>query len=155
MNALLTWHEFCAGVPDLDGDGQIDGGIDACNGDSGGPLVCDVDGKVELIGITSRGKDCAQPNQPGIYMKVAPYADWIREMIKTYTRDDAVEQPTTTTSTSTTSTTRPPLTDENGEIIEKEEVTLSYLENRAYGAWGPPFCIKHDGKPHTNKERFS
>lgn len=151
----MTEFEFCAGVPDLDGDGQVDGGKDACSGDSGGPLICGVDGKAELIGLTSRGRDCAQPNQPGIYMKVAPYSDWIKEMIKTYTRDDAVELPPTTTSTTSTSTTRPPLTDENGDIIDKEEVTLTYLENRAYAAWGPPLCFKHNGQPHPNKERFN
>lgn len=155
VNSLLTWHEFCAGVPDLDGDGEVDGGKDACNGDSGGPLVCGVDGKVELMGLTSRGKNCAQPNQPGIYMKVANYSDWIKEMIKTYTRDDAVSEITTTSTTTTESTTRPPVTDENGNIIDKEEITLSYLENRAFAAWGPPNCVKFNGQPHPNKEGFN
>ena len=53
----------CAGVDK--------GGVDTCQGDSGGPLI--VDGK--LVGITSWGEGCAAPGKPGVYTRVAAYAD--------------------------------------------------------------------------------
>ena len=74
---LQEWAEFCAGVPDLDGNGMVDGGIDACNGDSGGPLICNLNDTPVLVGITSRGKGCAMENNPGIYAPVYKYYDWI------------------------------------------------------------------------------
>merc|ERR1719454_194845 len=67
-------------------------------------------------------------------------------MIKTYTRDNAVIETTTTKAP----TTEPePTTPHDPDA--KEEVTPSYLENRAFAAWGAPFCVKHNGDPHTNK----
>ena len=33
-----------------------------------------------LIGITSFGQDCALPNLPGVYAKVASARNWIREI---------------------------------------------------------------------------
>lgn len=46
---------------------------DTCKGDSGGPLSwVDADtGRAYLVGITSWGKGCAQPDHPGFYTKVA------------------------------------------------------------------------------------
>ncbi|RLK55569.1 S1 family peptidase [Actinokineospora cianjurensis] len=55
----------CAGLPE--------GGIDTCQGDSGGPLI--VDGR--LVGISSWGQGCAEPGKPGVYTRVAAYADLI------------------------------------------------------------------------------
>ncbi len=54
---------FCAGVPE--------GGKDACAGDSGGPFV--VNGR--LVGIVSYGTGCARPGYPGVYTRLATYAD--------------------------------------------------------------------------------
>lgn len=59
----------CAGVPQ--------GGVDACQGDSGGPMI--VDGT--LVGITSWGEGCAAPGKPGVYTRVAAYADEIAARI--------------------------------------------------------------------------
>ena len=32
--------EMCGGLPDIDGNGWTDSGVDSCQGDSGGPLIC-------------------------------------------------------------------------------------------------------------------
>jgi trypsin len=61
----------CAGNPD--------GGVDACYGDSGGPLVADG----RLIGITSWGSGCARARTPGVFVRVATYADAIRNELDT------------------------------------------------------------------------
>jgi secreted trypsin-like serine protease len=52
--------------------GNLSGGVDTCRGDSGGPLEAPLNGGgYRLIGITSFGKGCAQPNAPGVYTRVA------------------------------------------------------------------------------------
>ena len=57
------------------------GGIDTCQGDSGGPLVAFLSGgQVRLVGDTSTGSGCAQPNFPGIYGRVA--ADPMRSALR-------------------------------------------------------------------------
>lgn len=56
---------FCAGVPE--------GGRDACAGDSGGPFV--VNGR--LVGVVSYGTGCARAGYPGVYTRLATYADAI------------------------------------------------------------------------------
>ena len=51
------------------GAGPLAGGMDTCQGDSGGPLFIP-GGQVRLVGDTSWGSGCAQPNKPGIYGEV-------------------------------------------------------------------------------------
>ena len=54
----------CAGFPG--------GGVDTCFGDSGGPMQAAIGGGVfRLVGITSWGAGCAQPDAPGVYTRVA------------------------------------------------------------------------------------
>ena len=51
------------------GAGPLAGGQDTCQGDTGGPLFI-AGGQVRLVGATSWGSGCAQPNKPGIYAEV-------------------------------------------------------------------------------------
>jgi len=72
--------DICAGMPDNDGNGMTDGGVDSCQGDSGGPLICDVNGDATLVGVVSRGMGCAAEGHPGIYTAVHT-DDWIATTI--------------------------------------------------------------------------
>lgn len=65
-------HTFQAGL-DLCGDHPSGG---PCFGDSGGPLMVRSAGGNLLAGVTSRGaENCLE--YPGIFTRLAPYADWI------------------------------------------------------------------------------
>ncbi|XP_045512669.1 serine protease snake-like isoform X2 [Pieris brassicae] len=68
--------------------GKFAGGVDACQGDSGGPLQVKIplpitsQGSIHyVIGITSFGIGCAQPNIPGIYTRVSSFIDWIEDVV--------------------------------------------------------------------------
>lgn len=64
---------FCAGTPD--------GSKDACQGDSGGPATVELAGEVRLTGVISGGEGCGQSKKYGTYSRVAPHAQWIREVM--------------------------------------------------------------------------
>jgi len=67
----VTLNMLCAGY--------LAGEKDACIGDSGGPLVFkdSIQNKTIQTGIVSWGGECAAPNQPGVYTRVANYSNWI------------------------------------------------------------------------------
>ena len=68
------------GFPDLE---RRIGGTDSCIGDSGGPLWNVLGRKYPtafLIGVVSRGLNCANLNAPGIYERVKKYLAWITKV---------------------------------------------------------------------------
>jgi secreted trypsin-like serine protease len=72
-----------AGVS-IDGATQLcagTGGTDACQGDSGGPLVLRAGEAPVQVGVVSWGLGCGRPENPGVYMRVSAYADWIAGVV--------------------------------------------------------------------------
>ena len=69
----ITPNEICAGSPE--------GAKDSCYGDSGGPLVAPLadDKGYLLVGVVSWGIQCGNPALPGVYGRVAPFAQWIKD----------------------------------------------------------------------------
>ncbi|KAG8286682.1 hypothetical protein J6590_053632 [Homalodisca vitripennis] len=59
-------------------------GKDACKGDGGGPMVCERGGSWQVVGVVSWGIGCGQYGVPGVYVKVAHYLDWIRQITNRY-----------------------------------------------------------------------
>ncbi|TVP80628.1 MAG: serine protease [Puniceicoccaceae bacterium] len=59
-----------------------EGGVDTCQGDSGGPLIVrDFDDAWTLVGLTSFGDGCAEPDSPGIYTRVSQIRPWLLPII--------------------------------------------------------------------------
>jgi len=79
---FLELDDICAAVPDMDGDGDTDGGKDSCAGDSGGPLICPVDGKAMLIGVVSRAIGCALEGYPGLNSSTFVAREWMAGIIR-------------------------------------------------------------------------
>ncbi|GBL77171.1 Serine proteinase stubble [Araneus ventricosus] len=62
--------------------GYTSGGQDSCEGDSGGPLMVQrEDTRWVLVGTVSHGIGCADPNLPGVYMRMSSYRPWIDSII--------------------------------------------------------------------------
>lgn len=69
----VTNNMFCAAAP----------GADTCANDSGGPAISTAGAIPTLVGLTSFGsQQCADPNYPGVYVRISPYLQWIRERMR-------------------------------------------------------------------------
>uniref|UniRef100_A0A8C9RVS8 Transmembrane serine protease 15 n=1 Tax=Scleropages formosus TaxID=113540 RepID=A0A8C9RVS8_SCLFO len=75
----ITTRMVCAGLPQ--------GGVDSCQGDSGGPLMCYHGNSWLLVGVTSFGVGCGQPQRPGVYALVSQFVDWVAETRRSVSRD--------------------------------------------------------------------
>lgn len=53
-----------------------------CRGGGGETIPSGLRRMAFLVGIVSRGTDCAALNSPGIYTKVTAHLEWIRSNIK-------------------------------------------------------------------------
>lgn len=74
-NLHITNTKICAG-------GRRNEGV--CERDYGGPLVCQ-DGELRVIvGVSVHGRGCARANQPGIFINVPYYTQWIYKVFKYY-----------------------------------------------------------------------
>ncbi len=65
--------------------GYPEGGVDTCQGDSGGPLLVSAGTEMRLVGDTSYGRGCAEPDFPGVYGRLAD--DTLREWIRSIAPD--------------------------------------------------------------------
>ncbi|KAM8892818.1 hepatocyte growth factor [Spinachia spinachia] len=80
-NLHITNTKICAG-------GRRNEGV--CERDYGGPLVCQ-DGEIRVIvGVSVHGRGCARANQPGIFINVPFYTQWIYKVFKYYPSPDIV-----------------------------------------------------------------
>ncbi|XP_073799115.1 prostasin-like isoform X1 [Danio rerio] len=73
LGATITDNMMCAGL--------LQGGKDTCQGDSGGPMVSRQCSVWVQSGIISKGHDCGQPYEPGVYTRVSQYQNWIMRSI--------------------------------------------------------------------------
>lgn len=68
-NGGITDNMICAAAP----------GKDSCGADSGGPLMALQNGTFLQLGIVSFGNQCALPDFPGVYTRVARFDSWISD----------------------------------------------------------------------------
>ncbi|XP_043933725.1 hepatocyte growth factor-like protein isoform X3 [Protopterus annectens] len=54
----------------------------ACEGDYGGPLACFTHDCWVLEGVIIPSRGCGKANQPGMYIRVSMYVDWIQKVMK-------------------------------------------------------------------------
>ncbi|XP_029910495.1 hepatocyte growth factor [Myripristis murdjan] len=77
----ITNTKICAG-------GKRNEGV--CERDYGGPLVCQ-DGEIRVIvGVSVHGRGCARANQPGIFINVPFYTQWIHKVFKYYPNPEII-----------------------------------------------------------------
>jgi len=76
-------YQICAGGKD---------GKDSCQGDSGGPLYCKAisgeEDEVYLGGVISHGKGCGRRGEPGVYVRLAVYLNWIHTVLTQVNKPD-------------------------------------------------------------------
>jgi secreted trypsin-like serine protease len=82
-------EERCKSLPEF-GPEKVHSGVicagektqKTCKGDSGGPVVYSTGTPATLAGVVSWGRpDCMADGKPGVYTRVAAYADWIDDVL--------------------------------------------------------------------------
>jgi len=110
-------RQFCAMV-----DG---GGRDSCQGDSGGPIHQWLNDHWEQVGIVSYGTGCAEPNNTGVYTRLAFYHDWIHDMIEQ--NEEKITTPIQSTNPTAATSRNIQLTDETTAFIWNDNRTDSTI----------------------------
>eukprot|EP00064_Thunnus_orientalis_P001589 superscaffoldBa00000109_g1592 len=77
----ITNTKICAG-------GKRNEGV--CERDYGGPLVCQDGESRVIVGVSVHGRGCARANQPGIFINVPFYTQWIYKVFKYYPNPEVV-----------------------------------------------------------------
>ncbi len=82
MKVVREGHEIKGVSKQADEEGEdfFIGGQDSCLGDSGGPMwkvLGSPTRRAFLVGVVSRGLNCANNDAPGIYARVKMYLGWI------------------------------------------------------------------------------
>ena len=78
FTTIVNYDKNNSTVPTCDGKQCKD----TCAGDSGGPMLSNELSPLKryaVIGITSFGVKCADPDYPGVYTRVDNYLDWIAQ----------------------------------------------------------------------------
>jgi hypothetical protein len=57
-----------------------DPAMDGCQGDSGGPLAIREGGTWYLVGVTSFGRGCGDPDYPGVWTRTTAFIPWITDV---------------------------------------------------------------------------
>ena len=61
----------------------VAGGKETCAGDNGSPLLCDIDDRITLVGVNSRGYgECGAEGYPAIHLNLNSINNWIIEIIE-------------------------------------------------------------------------
>jgi hypothetical protein len=69
--AYFTFTQYGTGV---------DPAMDGCQGDSGGPLAYREAGVWYLVGVTSFGRGCGDPDFPGVWTRTTAFIPWITDV---------------------------------------------------------------------------
>ena len=85
MLAIITLIYECFSPQSHQSEFDMIGGKDACTGDSGAPLWITMGSKRKrsfVVGVVSRGFNCAMHKLPGIYVRVKMFLPWIMKNIE-------------------------------------------------------------------------
>lgn len=130
-----------------------DGFVGPCFGDSGGPFVTHFGGTVRLAGVISRGPEtCAE--SPGIYTRVAAYADWIFQSTQSpnTTRTSGPDRYITAAKLSASFAPGVPIT----YLVTGEQFPDAVTAAAAAGgAGGPVLLTRRDGLPDATRNELT
>ena len=171
MGETITSNVVCAGTSA--------GGKDTCQGDSGGPMVVRKESVWYIYGVTSYGFKCAEPEAPGVYVRVSAYVDWIMAntdnlIVATGVLNGATacsddtgvmtdgtnsnDNPQNVTPEGEIATTAPVTTKQVCTVIDNSAMTARFSDNgfwnsggsMSFGGFPPEKAVDGLGMPHTS-----